>query len=145
MLETAAALRLLLAANSGVAALVGTRIFHGAINQTSEFPALVYRQDDETAQEILTERANGLEETMYRFFSTAKGSDGFLTAKALHRAVYMCLQGFQGLVVDLTSPMQTLFIQRIHLTASFDFFDEMSKTHQVISDYQVSAEQQRPT
>src|SRR5688572_23590778 len=146
MLHTAAALRVLLVTDIGVSTLVGTHIFDGAINQARDYHAAsAFRKDDEFPLVMLTERSSGLEDAVYRFFSTAKGSDGYLTAKAVHHAVFMRLQGYRGIVADNSSPIQTLEIHRIAIVSSFDFFDEMSKTHQVVSDYAVSAEQERPT
>src|SRR5678815_5321194 len=139
-------MRLILLADATVLSMVGSRIYPSVLSQSTTFPAISFRlQNEEEIEEALTEKA-GIPVAEFIFYSTARGESAPDVAAALDKAVRLALQTFhRGTVSDNGSPVQSLYIQRIRKDFSTDFYDDTTQTHQAVSRFQVWAEQQQPT
>ncbi len=124
-------------------------VWAGVLKQTTNYPAVAYRKVSHETQPRLNERGHsGLAMSRFRFFSTANLASGFGydLATQLDEAIRLCLHGFKGTVTDDSiSPPATLEVFGIFQASSFDFYDDPTQTYQVISDYDVWAEETQPT
>lgn len=140
MLLVETAFNLLLRGNAGVAAIASTRIFNSIAVQTATYPYIVTRTEGRS-HVIALDGACGLRESRIRVFSAAKTYD---TAKQLDEAVRLAAQGFEGTVTDNTSPSNTLQIQLIECVFSIDNYLSDTKTHEIVTDYLVTAHEEVP-
>jgi hypothetical protein len=141
-----AALRTLLGDDNGVSNIVGSRIFPGVLPQTVQYPAMAYRLVSREHERRLEPRgSSGLARSRFRFFSTAKGATAYADAKRLDEALRLCLDGYHGVVSDDQSPASTLRIHGAFAQTTFDQYDDKTQTHQVLTDYDVWAEETQPT
>lgn len=146
MLLVEEALQIILRANAGLTALVGTRITPGVLSQSSAYPAIAYRLVDRDHATHLSGRAStGLARSGFRFFSASKGATAYSDTKRVNEALRLALMGFSGTVQSAASPPLTLHIQRIEPTGTREFYDDPTQTWQVQSDYDVWASEQIPT
>lgn len=154
-MELEGALRILIAADAGITALVAGRIYPGSLPQTVTYPALSYRLDSRRRTPRLDPRGTGyiLTRSVMRFFCTAKGdTNAYSTAKAIDRALFQLLFGYRGTVVNTAvSPQTSVYIHGIFPLDGRDFdFDSdeaaaiLLGTKQVVSDYEVWAAEPRP-
>lgn len=139
------AVRKLLATDAGVIAIASTRIYGGILSQDATQPSVTYRVVSRDHEEDL-DGPSGLRTSRFRIYSTARKKVGdYTVAKQLDEAVRLALHGFSGTVTDLTvSPPETIEIQRVFAASSFDFYDDKTETHQIISDYLVTAHEVIP-
>jgi hypothetical protein len=138
------ALSLVLRANAELVALVAGRIYPNVLPQVVTYPAISYRLVSRRHIDQLSNRGStGLASSRFRFFSTS--DTGYAQVKRVAEALRLCLQGYRGTVSDGGSPAITLYIQNIEPMLAFDFYDDPTQTHQVISDFEVWAQEQQPT
>lgn len=96
----------LLAADAGVAALVGTRIYPGALPQGTALPALVYQHIDTVDLEPITAAAGGLiargrVQVNALVDADRAGVSGYAQLKALGEAVRLALSFRSGLLAGV--------------------------------------------
>lgn len=136
------AFNLLLQEDTGVSAIVSGRVYSGNAPQTATYPLIAHRTEGRS-HIISLKASNGLRRTRFRVFSAAKT---YAAAKNLDEAVRLAIQDFRGVVSDTASPPDTLRIQLIECESSIDMpFDDATKTHQVVSDYTVTAHEEVPS
>lgn len=143
------AIRRHLIANAALVAVVGQRIYPNKLSQGVTYPAIAYRRAGKTTVEHLEEDNGGhagLAQFRIRFFSTTtQANGGSDTAFEVDELLRLAMQGFRGTVTDLTaSPVETLEINTILHQTTFDGYDDETQTYQVISDYDVWAEEATP-
>lgn len=152
----AQALFKLLSTNAALIALVDDRIYPGKLPQDLgrdryQYPAIVFRRVERLSLPILDagstgqpRGSSGLQQSRWRFFSVGLEPTYSVQAQ-LDEVIRLCLDGFQGVVIDDTvSPVESIEIQGIFPLTSTDFNDDKTATFQVISDYDVWAEEQKP-
>lgn len=142
------ALRLQLIADAGVLALVSSRIFPAVTPQTVTQPTVYYRTLNEDSDFILeTPGYSGLGVFQIRYSAAAPlSAGGYDTAQEVRQAIRQCLEGFQGLITDTeSSPDETLDIKGVFLAGTDEFYHDPTQTHHAMVDFQVWADQQRPT
>ncbi len=121
-------------------ALASTRVYAGVLPDVVTYPAIAYRVTGSDRAGVLGARGDGLAEKRFRIFSAMKGkeSSSYSTVKNLDEAIRLALQGFAGTVTDTTvSPQTTCIIQFIRPDSTVDFYDDLTQTWQVASDYTV--------
>lgn len=126
---------------------MSTRIYHPILPQLVTYPAIAFRraslnQEDNIDSSAGVKSSPGMAQHRFRVFSTAKGATATDDAEALDEKVRLALQGYKGTV---SNGGDSLVIDGIFPRFSFDFYDDPTQTHQVISDFEVWAEQPRPT
>lgn len=138
------ALYLRMTADAGVSAIATGGIWNGVLSQDALYPAIAYRRmDKETPLRLESRGHSGIAGHRFRFYSAAQQQDD---ATELDEALRLCLHGFSGTITNTDlSPDESLDIQGIFQTNTFDFYDDPTQTYQVISDYDVWAEEPRPT
>lgn len=142
------ALYLHLTADAALVAEIDTRIFPGFLAQKTLYPAVAYREVGRTPLERMEERGHaGMSQYRFRFFSTTNmANGGYDTAKQVDELIRLALHGFKGEVTDLTSsPVETFYIDGIFHRGTVDGYHDETETYQVISDYDVWAEEVQPT
>lgn len=139
------AIRRYLLANVNLSAQVGTRIYPGFLSQGVTYPAIAYRRFDKNIVENLDEENGGhagLALFQFRFFSTTdKAHGGYDTANQVDELIRLAIQGFKG---SVTYNAETVEIQGIFHRFTGDGYDDETETFQVISDYDVWAEETKP-
>lgn len=142
------ALYIHLTADAAVSAACPGGIHAGILTQTVTYPAAAYRKVSREQVGRIEDRGHsGLALQRFRFFSTCNLAEGGYDAcKALDEAIRLSLQGYRGTVTDTSvSPNQTLELFGIFQQSSFDMYDDPTQTFQVITDYDVWAEELQPT
>lgn len=142
MLRLDQAVYRVLALNSGVSALVGTRITAGVLPQTSTYPAIAYRLAGEESIVSLN-ASNGLRSSTVRVFCCTKSNYG--AAAALAEAVRLAMADFAGEVSDGASPPSTIKIQGTFAAGLFEAYDDKTQTWQVIRDFDIWSHEEVPT
>lgn len=137
----------ILRSDAAVAALCGTRIHPGVLPQSVIFPAIAFRTvffEDQTRLEY--PGSSGFGTWRIRTFAVMRGEDGYDVAKRLDKQIRLAMQGFRGTVVDDTvSPQEFLVIQCVFTNTTFDLpYDDKTQTHQIASDFDVTAEEEQP-
>lgn len=140
------AIRLKLLADAGVSAIT-TRIYPGVLSQSVTYPAIAYRITGKDPVLKLEERGrNGLARFSIRFFSTTdRAHGGYDTAKNLDDAIRLCLEGFRGSISNDDSPIETVEIDGIFHSNTFDGYEDRTETFQVLTEYDVWAEEEKPS
>lgn len=141
------ALKLRLIADPGVLALVSERIYPATTPQKTLQPTVYYRTLNEDSDFIFDSPGySGLGLYQIRYSAAANGLGSFSTAQEVRQAIRQCLEGFQGLITDTeSSPDETLDIKGIFLAGTDEFYHDPTQTHHAMVDFQVWADQQRPT
>lgn len=123
-------------------------VWAGVLKQTVNYPAVAYRRvSHETAERLESRGHSGIALHRFRFFSTCNlAAGGYDLAKSLDEKIRLSLHGYAGVVTDDSiSPPSTLYVNGIFQQSSFDMYDDPTQTYQVISDYDVWAEEVQPT
>lgn len=140
------ALGYLLRGNTGLTSLVNLRMYPGILPQNVAYPTIAYvLVGREEFSHLSGRMSTGLARSSFRFFSVAKGVTAYAYAKRVNEALRLCLQGFSGTVGDGSSPEITLDIQGIELIGTREFYDDLTQTWQVQSDYDIAAPEEIPT
>lgn len=137
----------ILAANAGVSALVGTRIYEGVPVQSASYPLISFRRDQREADGLLTGKFTaGPPKYRIAIYCAAKGTDGSKKSKNVADAVRVCLQGYSGVETDtLASPVTTITIHRIWpgLHTELPYVDQ-TQTYEFLSEFDVWASEAQP-
>lgn len=112
--------------HSGVAALVGTRVYPLTIPQDCTFPAACYQMISGQSGQVHGGRSGVLS----RRYQVTSFSDSYASVKRLAQQVMLALDGISGYF----SPEVVL---RCQLILELDAFDEESRVYRVIQDFMV--------
>lgn len=138
------ALGFILVAAADVVALVAGRIYCPVLPQTCNYPAIAYRlTGSEHIDQLSNRGSTGLARSTFSIFSTAQGFSNYGLAKRLDVTVRLAIQGYRGFVSD-PALSEDIFIQNIVPVSSYDFYDDPTQTHQIVSVYHVWASEQQP-
>lgn len=138
------AIKRLLAADAGVSALVSNRIYPGTLPQSASYPAITYRVVRRTDPIKLNPSATSKIAVYGMRFFVAIKSTSPAQAIAVSNAIAQCLTGYKDTVTDGESPADTCYIDGIFPITGFDFYDDPTQTHQVMSEFDVWAETPEP-
>jgi hypothetical protein len=139
-----AALRILALQHAPLVALIADRMIDPVLDQAGPYPAIAYRRIGGGEEPTLTSGTDGHAEAVYRFFSTSKGQHTKAVAVAVDAALRDAILGFAGTITNSASPPQSGDIQTIFFQSTRDFYDDLTQTHQVATDYEVSFTTDRP-
>lgn len=134
--------------SSGVASLVGTRIYPGFLNQRTEYPAVYYEQGDEDEEILLASPgACGLVKVEFQLISVSKGKANFAACRRTADAVRQALIGFAGgTVVDASDSGRSIVIQKIFPSFGSDQdYEPETETYRFMQAFNVWAIKAIPT
>lgn len=143
MLDIGEAFRRILLADPAVVSLVGSRVYTWPAPQSTSFPCVAYEVIDEVEEADFDAGSFGLEATIRVYAVGPKGRDNAVSV-AVHSATRLAVIGFSGTVSDGASPESTRDIHLIEKIRSRRIFDDRTETHQVVTEYAVSAEAEVP-
>lgn len=140
------AIKSVLTDDAGVSAAVGNRVYGGYLTQTTQLPAVAYRQIGEDVLPTMTANDGHPGHVMrrMRFFSTSKGVGKYLEAKQVDEAIRLALHGYSGTVTNSLSPSESITIQGIFSENCIDLFDADTQIHQIVRDFAVWATETHP-
>jgi Protein of unknown function (DUF3168). len=138
------ALHLLLETDTDIMGFVGNRIHPTVLPQSTNYPAITYRQVSGEHVESL-QGSSGLKRSRFRIFSTARLSEGgYGVAKQLDETIRLVLHGFTGVVVSNDPIPQTIRIYDIQVGTSIDLFDDPTLSYQTVTDYDIWVTEPQP-
>lgn len=123
---TGRALRAHLLANSGVAAIVGVRVYAVILPQIPTLPCITYQQITGARSHTLDGAASP-----HPLFQIDCWGEGFEQANLLGDAVSSCLDGFRGSLGSLLAVTECLEINRQ------DLYEPETKEFRVSFDFQI--------
>lgn len=135
------ALRTILLQDAAVVALVENRIFGGKLPLRVTDPAIVFRLEE--TEDILILNSPGVSNltlSTFRFGAVARGDEvqGYDQSIDVDIALRARLQGFRGTVSDGGSPESTIEIAGIWRRDAKDFYDDLTETYWVRSDWLIA-------
>ena len=129
MADIGTAVRALLAADSGVSALVSTRIYAGPLPQNATLPAILYTTID-GVRDGPFDGPNGFVQSRLQVdcLGSAVDQGGILEAKAVLKAVRQALNGYSGTTDGVS-------IRSVHMDSERDLYEPETAVPRVSADF----------
>ncbi len=127
-----------------IAALVGSRIVYGVLDQIQTYPAIAYRPPAVGNRTLIRTLGGGCSLVSQRVhvYSASKGRGNAVAelAAELDAAVSKALDEYRGTVSDMTvSPVESIYIQAIFSTnlAHRYVYDDPQQVHNFLTEFEI--------